>query len=89
MLFKVPAGMSRLSLPDTVTVPGFELCLNCRWLPFVREWASRFSHQSSEERARWLTAYVHFYNYHRAHTAIDYNPPISRLDRKNVLRRNS
>jgi hypothetical protein len=32
---------------------------------------------------------VHFYNYHRAHTSLAYNPPISRLVRNNVLRRNS
>lgn len=53
------------------------------------EWAYRFSYDSSLERKRWLTPYLHFYNYHRAHTAIAYNPPISRLDRNNVLRRNS
>lgn len=55
----------------------------------LREWAYRFSYGTSAERKRWLTPYVHFYNYHRAHTAIHYNPPISRLDRNNVLRRNS
>jgi transposase InsO family protein len=55
----------------------------------LREWAYRFAYDSSEERKRWLTPYLHFYNYHRAHSAISYNPPISRLDRNNVLRRNS
>ena len=55
----------------------------------LREWAYRFTYRNSEERRRWLIPYVHFYNYHRAHTALSYNPPISRLDRKNVLRRNS
>lgn len=55
----------------------------------LREWAYRFSYSSSDERRRWLTPYLHFYNYHRAHTAIDYNPPISRLDKNNLLRRNS
>ena len=55
----------------------------------LREWAYRFTYSSSEERRRWLKPYVHFYNYHRAHTALPYNPPISRLDRNNVLRRNS
>ena len=55
----------------------------------LREWAYRFTYSSSEERRRWLKPYVHFYNYHRAHTALSYNPPISRLDRNNVLRRNS
>ena len=55
----------------------------------LREWAYRFSYITSEERKRWLTPYLHFYNYHRAHSAIAYNPPVSRLDRNNVLRRNS
>ena len=54
----------------------------------LREWAYRFSYESSEERKRWLTPYLHFYNYHRAHSALEYNPPISRLDRNNVLKRN-
>jgi len=55
----------------------------------LREWAYRFSYASSDERRQWLTPYLHFYNYHRAHSALDYNPPISRLVRNNVLRRNS
>lgn len=55
----------------------------------LREWAYRFSYESSEERKRWLDPYLHFYNFHRAHSALSYNAPISRLDRKNVLRRNS
>ncbi len=55
----------------------------------LREWAYRFSYETSDERKRWLTPYLHFYNYHRAHSAIAYNPPVSRLDRNNVLRRNS
>jgi transposase InsO family protein len=55
----------------------------------LREWAYRFSYASSDERRQWLTPYLHFYNYHRAHSALDYNPPISRLDRNNLLRRNS
>jgi transposase InsO family protein len=55
----------------------------------LREWAYRFAYESSAERKRWLAPYVHFYNYHRSHSALDYNPPISRLDRNNVLTRNS
>jgi transposase InsO family protein len=55
----------------------------------LREWAYRFTYSSSEERRHWLSPYLHFYNYHRAHSALAYNPPISRLDRNNVLRRNS
>jgi transposase InsO family protein len=55
----------------------------------LREWAYRFSYSSSEERKLWLLPYLHFYNHHRAHSALAYNPPISRLDRNNVLRHNS
>ena len=36
MLFKVPGGKSWPDCPATVTRPGLELCLNWRWLPFVR-----------------------------------------------------
>ena len=55
----------------------------------LREWAYRFAYNSSSERQRWLKPYLHFYNFHRAHSALAYNPPISRLDKNNVLRRNS
>jgi transposase InsO family protein len=55
----------------------------------LREWAYRFTYRSSEERKHWLGPYLHFYNVHRAHSALHYNAPISRLVRKNVLTRNS
>ena len=55
----------------------------------LREWAYRFTYSSSDERRRWLVPYVHFYNVHRAHSSIGDNPPISRLDRNNVLTRDS
>jgi len=55
----------------------------------LREWAYRFAYSSSQERRRWLTPYLHFYNYHRAHSSLGYNPPISRLDRNNLLTSNS
>jgi transposase InsO family protein len=55
----------------------------------LREWAYRFSYSSSHERCSWLAPYMHFYNYHRAHSSLGDNPPISRLARNNVLRRNS
>ena len=55
----------------------------------LREWAYRFSYDSSEERRRWLGPYLHFYNFHRAHSSLAYNPPISRLVRNNVLTSNS
>ena len=55
----------------------------------LREWTYRFAYNSSEERRRWLTPYLHFYNFHRSHSSLSYNPPISRLDRNNVLTFNS
>src|SRR6185436_16708247 len=55
----------------------------------LREWAYRFAYDSSAERGRWLEPYIHFYNFHRAHSSLGDNPPISRLDRNNVLTRNS
>lgn len=55
----------------------------------LREWAYRFQYESSAERKRWLTPFLHFYNCHRAHSSLGDNPPISRLVRKNVLTRNS
>ena len=55
----------------------------------LREWAYRFTYHSSEERHSWLEPYLHFYNFHRAHSALSYNAPISRLDRNNLLARNS
>ena len=55
----------------------------------LREWAYRFTYRSSDERRLWLTPYLHFYNVHRAHSSLAYNPPISRLDRNNVLTRDS
>jgi transposase InsO family protein len=55
----------------------------------LREWAYRFAYNSSAERKRWLTPYVHFYNFHRKHSSLGDNPPVSRLDRNNLLVRNS
>lgn len=55
----------------------------------LREWAYRFAYNSSDERDRWLKPYLHFYNFHRAHSSLSYNPPVSRLDRNNLLARNS
>jgi len=50
-----------------------------------REWAFRFTYESSQQRREWLPRYLHFYNVHRRHSALDYNPPISRLVRNNLL----
>src|SRR4051812_30849335 len=36
ILLSVPGGRSALVLPATVTSPGLDGCLYCRWLPRVR-----------------------------------------------------
>lgn len=55
----------------------------------LREWAYRFAFSSSFQRSCLLPQYLHFYNIHRAHTALGYNPPISRLSGNNLLRLDS
>jgi transposase InsO family protein len=52
----------------------------------LREWAYRFAYSTSDQRRRMLPSYLHFYNNHRAHSALGYNPPISRLPVNNVMR---
>lgn len=52
----------------------------------LREWAYRFPFHSSAQRTALLPDYLHFYNYHRSHRSLGELPPISRLDRNNVLR---
>ena len=51
----------------------------------IREWAYRFAYRNSDERRSWLLPYLHFYNAHRRHSALGYNPPFSRLERNNLL----
>lgn len=55
----------------------------------LREWAYRFAYQSSSQRTSYLQNYLHFYNRHRSHTSLHDQPPISRLTRNNVLRRDT
>lgn len=52
----------------------------------LRECAYRFSFANSAQRRRALGRFVHFYNHHRLHSSLGYNPPISRLDGNNLLR---
>lgn len=52
----------------------------------LREWAYRFAYTSSDRRRQFLLSYLHFYNNHRAHSALGYNPPISRLAVNNLMR---
>ena len=53
----------------------------------LREWAYGLPYQTSADRHRLLFPYMHFYNHHRAHTALAGLPPISRLTLNNVMRR--
>ena len=52
----------------------------------LREWAYRFTYTSSDARRHLLPSFIHFYNHHRAHSALGYFPPVSRLGGNNVLR---
>lgn len=55
----------------------------------LREWAYRLPFRCSADRHRLLAPFLHFYNHHRAHTALSGRPPISRLNLNNVLRLDS
>ena len=54
-----------------------------------REWAYAFTFEASAERSALLPRYLHFYNHHRAHSALGAKPPISRLTLNNAVRINS
>lgn len=53
----------------------------------IREWAYARIYQNSAERLRHLLPWVHQYNWHRPHTALNLKPPITRsgLDVNNLL----
>ena len=51
-----------------------------------REWAYAFTFEASAERSALLPRYLHFYNHHRAHTALGAKAPISRLSLNNAVR---
>lgn len=55
----------------------------------VREWAYAFTFQTSLARVHLLADYLHFYNSHRAHSALGGRPPVSRLNLNNLVRINS
>ena len=57
----------------------------------TREWAYARSYDSSDHRASFLPYYLHDYNFHRPHSALNSLPPSSRLPNTadNVSRRNS
>jgi transposase InsO family protein len=53
----------------------------------LREWAYAKPYTSSQRRLDALPAWLHFYNYHRRHTALGHLPPASRVN--NLLSTNS
>ncbi|MEV6576518.1 IS481 family transposase, partial [Streptomyces sp. NPDC051577] len=46
----------------------------------LEEWAYLRPYTSNQERAEALTDFLHTYNHHRCHTALDGHPPISRVN---------
>ena len=54
----------------------------------LREWAYATSYQTSNQRRAALGTWLHHYNWHRPHTALAGQPPISRLrlSRNNLLK---
>ncbi len=57
----------------------------------TREWAYARAYDSSDQRATFLPAFLHDYNYHRPHSALNHLPPASRLPQTadNLLTYNS
>ena len=54
----------------------------------MREWAYAYAYQNSAQRLSELPYWIHLYNWHRPHSSLDRQAPISRLGRKrnNLLR---
>jgi transposase InsO family protein len=55
----------------------------------LREWAYAFTFDASAQRTQLLKVYLHFYNHHRAHSALGRTSPFAWLDVTNVLRTDS
>ena len=55
----------------------------------LREWAYGRLWNHSSERTAWLPAFLDYYNHRRAHSALGYRPPASRLGGNNLLTINS
>jgi transposase InsO family protein len=46
----------------------------------LREWAYARSYPHSTVRAARLPSFLHHYNWHRPHSALDHHPPVSKLN---------
>lgn len=57
----------------------------------IREWAYARLYQNSSQRLLHLAPWIHHYNWHRPHTALNQKPPITRspLDVNNLLTHHS
>ena len=55
----------------------------------LREWAYRRPYATSAARTRALGAWLHYYNWHRRHSSLDGEPPVSRLRAANLVRLHS
>jgi transposase InsO family protein len=53
----------------------------------LREWAYALAYPSSAHRTAALGRWLHYYNWHRRHTALNRQPPISRVVRSDDLLR--
>ena len=51
----------------------------------LREWAYGRLWNNSQERTSWLPVFLDYYNNRRAHSALGYRPPASRLRGNNLL----
>lgn len=54
----------------------------------LREWAYAYTYQTSAQRLSELPYWIHLYNWHRPHTSLERQAPVSRLGkrRNNLLR---
>lgn len=48
----------------------------------TRGWAHGAIYKNSQQRTKALNGWIHEYNHHRKHTALDRNPPINRLHQR-------
>lgn len=55
----------------------------------LRQWAYRRPDATSARRTRALGAWLHYYNWHRRHSSLAGEPPVSRLRAANLLRLHS